>query len=130
MKINFKTILVDLNGEPAKHTTIEGYDSEGKAYGVKEVPLTLAVIVKEALNHVEKEKVYELDKQVEKGLDILQINKGSDLDWSLTKWNEIKTLVKAVGRPPIILGQIEQLIVDAIQNEKACVNSEPKALNE
>lgn len=113
MKLDLKYVFIGLEGEAAKFNMADSVDKEGNPIGLKSYDLTLSHIMKEALNHVTKENNIELAKLVQRGMDIMSITKGDCPDWSLDQWIEFKSMVKDVGRPPIILAQVDMLIINA-----------------
>jgi len=112
MKFNLDTQLLGLDGQPATQTIGLGLDiSTGRPISFKEEKLTVGMVLKSALNQVAREgEKTPLEKLVQRGKWILQINKGSSPDFKVEEQAEIKKLCVDAGFSPIVIAQIDELI--------------------
>jgi hypothetical protein len=110
MKLDLTKQLFDLEGKPATQTTVTGYNKDGSPKEVIEVPLTLALVLKTALNFVPKENGPEVDVLVKRGHWIISITKNECPDFKVEDLTEIKQQCKLAGFNPIVLAQVDALI--------------------
>jgi len=110
MKFDLTKQLIGMNGQPALENVPTGIDSNGKYYGFTQEPLTVAVLLKQALNHTDKDTKPDMAKLVERGKFILQINKGISPDFKVDQLTEIKQLLAASGCNAVFFAQIDEII--------------------
>lgn len=115
MKIDLKKQLVDLEGLPATQTTVEGgYNPDGTPKKVVEKPLTFAVVIRAALNYIDREKPSTPEEAFKRGELIMKINKAThplsteehNVDFTPEQITEIKALAVKAGFAPIVSFQL------------------------
>jgi len=107
MKLNLEMQLFGLDGQPATQTEITGYDEKGQAKGIKEVPLTVGLVIRQALNTIKKDSNPSLEDSIKRGKWALAIGRGISPDLKIDDQSYVKKCVNEAGFNPIIVAQMD-----------------------
>lgn len=110
MKFDLNKQLVSLDGTLATQTIANGYNPDGSPKELKEIPLTVGLVLKSALNYQGKDGKLELDDAVKRGKWIMSIQQNVCPDFKVEEQAKIKQLVVDAGFSPIIIAQIDEII--------------------